>query len=122
MTVLTDTQKVLEVQRIEPTRKIPKTRDVSRSMGPCPISEHDRFSLSVSTPADLQLGVLFEDFQGGGDMVVGGDSIDIGGTTGPSATFGGGGSRLACLRLSNVIPSCSFVNPTTGGSPFLTNS
>lgn len=26
------------------------------------------------------------------------------------------------LRLSNVTPSPSFVTPTTGGSPFLTNS
>lgn len=33
-----------------------------------------------------------------------------------------GTSLLGRLRLSNVTPFWSFVNPTTGGSPFFTNS
>lgn len=33
-----------------------------------------------------------------------------------------GTSRRARLRLSNVTPLPNFVIPTTGGSPFLTNS
>lgn len=46
------------------------------------------------------------------------------------AVFGGlalfftsrGTSRLARFRLSSVTPLPNFVIPTTGGSPFLTNS
>lgn len=33
-----------------------------------------------------------------------------------------GTSRRARFRLSNVTPLPNFVIPTTGGSPFLTNS
>lgn len=33
-----------------------------------------------------------------------------------------GTSRRARFRLSNVTPFPNFVIPTTGGSPFLTNS
>lgn len=33
-----------------------------------------------------------------------------------------GTSLLGRLRLSNVTPLVSFVKPTTGGSPFFTNS
>ena len=48
------------------------------------------------------------------------DVTDLGGVA--EASVPSGGFLRARLRLSKVTPLPSFVTPTTGGSPFLTNS
>lgn len=48
------------------------------------------------------------------------EEVDLGGAGRASAPRAG--LLRARLRLSNVTPLPSLVNPTTGGSPFFTNS
>lgn len=55
------------------------------------------------------------------EIVSGGVTLDDG-TKGAVFKVVVSGGLLACFSPSKVIPSFNFVNPTMGGSPFITNS